>query len=313
VRIRVALLALLIILTLITAQYGLAAGPVQQTDPTATPTPAPTSGESESEHAEDLAEETIDQPVMVTEPGQAFQVAIATYLMDTAGFHEVDERLNGEGTIDPGDAGVVNRVSTVLAATQWPDALQPQVDELQATLAIFAEALADNEVEGAKLLAIQAHEQQHDLSHAVEHWLSEVTGAATAISPQEQLFQVTVATYLMDTAGFHEMDEHLNGEGVIDPGDAGVVNRVNGVLAVTVWPVELQAQVDPLRETLTQYAEALANDDVETAKTLAAQTHEQQHDLSHAIEAWLGEMSGSHEHDADEAGEEHDESEEEGN
>jgi hypothetical protein len=43
-RIRVTLFALLMILTLITAQYGLAAGPVQQTEPTATPTPAPADG-----------------------------------------------------------------------------------------------------------------------------------------------------------------------------------------------------------------------------------------------------------------------------
>jgi hypothetical protein len=83
---------------------------------------------------------------------------------------------------------------------------------------------------------------------------------------------------------------------------------------VTAWPAALQAQVDPLQETLNQYAEALANDDVEAAKALAAQTHEQQHDLSHAIEGWLDEMSGSPAHDTDEAGEEHhEESEEEGN
>lgn len=91
---------------------------------------------------------------------------------------------------------------------------------------------------------------------------------------QEQIFQVTVATYLMDTADFHAMDERIHQEGTIEAGDAGVVNRVNGLLAATNWPEELHAQVDPLRETLTQYAEALANDDVEAAKPLATQAHE---------------------------------------
>lgn len=194
-RIRLILFALLILLALAMAQYGLAAGPVQQS---ATPTPTPagaTESEAEHEHDETLAEDTTDQAVMVVEPGQAFQVAIATYLMDTAGFHGMDERLNGEG--------------------------------------------------------------------------------------------------------------------VIEAGDAGVVNRVDGILAVTAWPAELQAQVDPLRETLSQYAEALSNDDVEAAKIVAAQTHEQQHDLSHAIEGWLGDMSGSPEHGTDEAGEEHHEEPEE--
>jgi hypothetical protein len=132
---------------------------------------------------------------------------------------------------------------------------------------------------------------------------------------------VTVATYLMDTAGFHAMDERINQQGVIEAGDAGVVNRVNGLLAATAWPEELHAQVDPLRETLSQYAEALANDDVEAAKPLATQAHELQHDLSHAVEHWVGAMTGTAEPDADEHGQEngtaepdqeHDHSEESG-
>jgi hypothetical protein len=94
-RIRVTLFALLIILTMITAQYGLAAGPIQQTEPTATPAAEETG--AEHGHDETTAGETAAQAVMVVEPGQAFQVAIATYLMDTAGFHEIDERLNGNG------------------------------------------------------------------------------------------------------------------------------------------------------------------------------------------------------------------------
>jgi hypothetical protein len=311
-KIRVTLFALLIILTLITAQYGLAAGPIQQTAATATPTPAGGESEAEDEHAETTAGDSAAPVIILVEPGQAFQVAIATYLMDTAGLHDIDERLNGEGVIEPGDAGVVNRVSQVVASTRWPEALQGQVGPLQATLASFAEALANDDLEAAKPLATQTHEQQHDLSHEVEHWLGQLAGSASTLSPQEQMFQATVATYLMDTAGFHGMDERLNGEGVIEPGDAGLVNRVNGVLAVTAWPAELQAQVDPLRETLSQYAEALSNDDVEAAKPLSTQVHEQQHELSHGVEHWLSEMSGSAEQGADETGEEHDESEEEG-
>jgi hypothetical protein len=310
---RIALFILLMILALTAAQYSWAAGPIQQTAATATPTPAGDASEPEQEHNEPMAEDAADQPVMVVEPGQAFQVAIATYLMDTAGFHGIDERLNGEGVIEAGDAGVVNRISQVLAATHWPEALQAQVDPLQETLAMYAEALSNDDVEAAKPLATQAHEQQHELSHAVEHWLGQVGGSASTMTPQEQMFQATVATYLMDTAGFHGIDERLNGEGVIDPGDAGVVNRVNGVLAATAWPAELQAQVETLKATLSQYAEALSGDDVEAAKPLATQAHEQQHELSHAVEHWLGEMSGSAEHGAGKAGHEHDESEEEGN
>jgi hypothetical protein len=89
---------------------------------------------------------------------------------------------------------------------------------------------------------------------------------------------------------------------VIEAGDAGVVNRINSVLAATSWPEELQGQVDPLKVTLSQYAEALTGDDPEAAGPLATQAHDLQHDLSHAAEHWLGEKAGSAEH-----GQEHDE------
>jgi hypothetical protein len=136
-----------------------------------------------------------------------------------------------------------------------------------------------------------------------------VTPESMADDSQEQIFQVTVATYLMDAAGFHAMDDRINQEGLIEASDAAVVNRVNNLLAVTAWPEDMQAQVDSLRETLNQYAEALANDDVEAAKPLATQAHELQHDLSHAVEHWLGGMIGNGEHDAAEHSQEHDHSE----
>jgi uncharacterized membrane-anchored protein YhcB (DUF1043 family) len=316
-RIRVTLFALLISLALITAQYGLAATANQDNAVTtlahvvplaATTTPTPESS-AEHDHDAPTAEDSTGQAMVVSEPGQVFQVAIATYLLDTAGFHVIDERLNQEGVIDPGDAGVVNRVNRVLGATSWPEDLQAQVDSLRATLDKYAEALANDDVEAAKPLATQAHELQHDLSHAVESWLGEMTAGTVAVGAQEQMFQVTIAAYLLDTAGFHAIDERLNQEGVIDPGDAGVVNRVNRVLGATSWPEDLQAQVDSLRATLDTYVEALANDDVEAAKPLATQAHELQHDLSHAVESWLGGGSGGVEHGAEG---EHDHAEEQG-
>jgi hypothetical protein len=132
-----------------------------------------------------------------------------------------------------------------------------------------------------------------------EHEHAEDAATDTAVA-QEQIFQITVATYLMDNAGFHAIDERINQEGVIEAGDAGVVNRVSRLLAVTAWPEKLQAQVDPLRESLTAYAEALANDDVEAAKPLATQVHDLEHDLSHAVAQWVDSVSGvegEHSHD----------------
>ncbi|NJN93949.1 MAG: hypothetical protein HC875_07570 [Anaerolineales bacterium] len=104
---------------------------------------------------------------------------------------------------------------------------------------------------------------------------------------------MTVTLYLMDTAGFHAMDERINQEETIDAGDAGVVNRVISLLEATAWPADLQAQADELKDALSQYAEALANDDVAAAKPLATQAHDLQHGLSHAAGAWLSGESGA--------------------
>ncbi|MCB0167219.1 MAG: copper chaperone PCu(A)C [Anaerolineae bacterium] len=244
-------------------------------------------------------------------PDQSFQMAAAAYLLDTAGLHAMDERLNGQGQIEAGDAGVVNRVNRIVAVTDWPADLNPQAEQLQTVLAQYADALSNDDLDTAKRLAAETHQVQHTLSQAIEAWLANTPAHADMMNDNEQSrqFQVTVAAYLMDMAGFHALDERLNDQGQIEAGDAGMVNRVNRVLAVVAWPAELKAQAEQLESVLAQYADALGNDDLDTAQPLATEAHEAQHDLSHAIGSWLGgddEHGETHEHDA---ASEHDESE----
>lgn len=146
--------------------------------------------------------------------------------------------------------------------------------------------------------------------NALESRLEEpMEGANHDTGGNNQVFQITVATYLLDTAGFHDMDLRLNEEGIIMPGDAGTVNRVNGALAATDWPDELQAEADHLMSVLAEYAEALSNDDLEAAKLLASTAHDAQHDLSHSVENWLAGAAGheemEHTHDEAEAHSDH--------
>ncbi|MFN8453333.1 MAG: hypothetical protein U0401_01460 [Anaerolineae bacterium] len=162
-KLRLILLVLLIILTLTAAQYGLTPQLTQASESsllaaTATPTPAGNA--------------------VVSEQEQIFQVTVATHLLDSADLHALDERLNQAGTIEAGDAGLVNRLNRLVAATAWPEDLQPQVDSLNETFSQYAEALANDDLEAAKPLATQAHELQHDLSHVVEQWLVGVNGGA---------------------------------------------------------------------------------------------------------------------------------------
>lgn len=243
---------------------------------------------------------------------QAFQVSVATYLLAVADLHEIEERLNQESAIQPGDAGIINRVNRVLAVTHWPEALQSQAEQLTSVLAQFAEALSNDDLEIAKPLAAQTHEAQQALTQATAEWLAGSTRASGARDGQQ--FQAAIAMYLLDTAGFHDMDERLNGEGIIQPEDVEVVNRVNRTLAAASWPDDLKPRADNLMAVLARYAEALANDDVETAAPLGAEVHDAQHNLSQAIQSWLGdsvEPAGEHDHAAEEQPQEHDQPQEE--
>lgn len=234
----------------------------------------------------------------------ANQVMTAVYLLDNAGFHDLDVRLNEEGTIAPEDGGHVARVSRLLASVAWPQPLATEIVTLTTTLHDLATALGNDDLATAAPLATQAHETQHDFSHAVEHWLEEAT---TPANNAGQAFRVTSAVYLLDTAGLHDLDVRLNEEGLIEPGDSGNVARVARLLGTVDWPEPLATEVMTLTTVLTDLATALENDDVATAAPLATQTHEVQHDFSHAAEHWLGEASGSTDEEAaphDEAGEE---------
>lgn len=109
--------------------------------------------------------------------GQAFRVTSAVYLLDTAGLHDLDVRLNEEQVIDPADAGKVARVVRLLATVDWPEALATDAETLTTTLNDLATALTDDNLEAAAPLATHAHEVQHAFSHAAEHWHSASLGA----------------------------------------------------------------------------------------------------------------------------------------
>lgn len=107
--------------------------------------------------------------------------------------------------------------------------------------------------------------------------------------------QVSMAQYIMDSAGFHGMEEALAESGSIDPAYPGTVSRVHKVLAATVFPHDLAEQGAAFTDLVGELAEALAADDSAAAARLAAEVHEAQHDFSHAIDDWLG-AAGEHDH-----------------
>ena len=120
---------------------------------------------------------------------------------------------------------------------------------------------------------------------------------------ESSAFEILVAQYVMDAAGFHAIDDALTETSEIDPAYASTVKRVARVVASVQWPHDLAEGADQFLEVLGEFQAALSDDDTETASPLAGMAHYHQHDLSTAIISWLsGEipMEGEHEHEEDE-------------
>jgi hypothetical protein len=314
----VAMLVLFGVFMLLRQQPDLLAAPTLQSS---TPTPAAT--EEPVEEGESAAQEADTAPTVAElaariesleaqvealsraaeqHTASANEVTTAVYLLDTAGLHDIDVRLNEEGVIDASDAGKAERLVRLLPTVDWPEALAEDAATLTDLLTQLAAALAEDDVETAASLATQVHEVAHDFSHAAAEWL----GGSSVITDTQaagQAFRVTSAVYLLDTAGLHDIDVRLNEEGVIDASDAGKAERLARLLPTVDWPEALAEDAAALTDLLTQLAAALAEDDVETATPLATQVHEVAHDFSHVAEEWLGGSSGEHSDEASSEGE----------
>lgn len=115
----------------------------------------------------------------------------------------------------------------ILSGCQSQPQDSAEIEQVQQQLAAI-ESRLDELNPGADVSDLEAR------LDALESSLEEpMESASHDAGANDQVFQVTIAAYLLDTAGFHDLDVRLNEDGVIMPGDAGIVNRVNGALAVT--------------------------------------------------------------------------------
>jgi predicted chitinase len=221
---------------------------------------------------------TTQQPVA----GDVFNVRVAQYLMDTAGFHGIDEALNETKKIETSYPSTVSRVKKIVAQISWPTELNEKSQEFIKALEELSAALEADNAEDAAKAATTAHETQHELSHAIDDWA--VTQQVVVGSD----FDVRVAQYLMDTAGFHGIDEALNETKKIETSYPSTVSRVKKLVAQLSWPTALDAPAEALLKSLDELSAALEADNAEDAAKAATTVHEAQHDLSHAIDEALG-------------------------
>ena len=212
-----------------------------------------------------------------------FDVSTAQYFMDKAGFHEIATALSETQTIAPEYFSTVTGVKIVLSHTTWPSGLNDQAQSFIESLGAFAAALeADNAAEAVEL-SETVHDAQHELSHEIEHWL----GDAQAVTTESSGFDLSVAQYFMDKAGFHGMATALSEIQTIDPDYFSTVSSVQTVLSQVVWPSDLNDQAQAFIESLEAFSAALEADNIADAVESSEIVHDAQHELSHSIDHFL--------------------------
>ena len=90
----------------------------------------------------------------------------------------------------------------------------------------------------------------------------------------------------MDQVDIHALHKRLeDGDGIM-PGYSGQIKRLVILLSAVDWPSELAKEGAALIESLTLFASALADDDLESAVPLASAAHEGQHHFSGRVADW---------------------------
>lgn len=136
----------------------------------------------------------------------------------------------------------------------------------------------------SQLTGIEAQlDELSELQSEVEHLNHQLEAAAV----REQVYQISMTNYSMEEAGFHAIDSSINTESVIEPEFLGTVNRIQVLLSSTNWPEALHPDLMTFQDTLTDFSDTLAAEDIDGAGPLAKLAHNQQHDFSHNINGWL--------------------------
>jgi len=109
--------------------------------------------------------------------GSAIEVLSALEFLDNAGFHDIDDSING-GEIPATAANTVRRAQAVVELASWPDELEEQAAALGTILADFATELEKEspDVAATGELATRTHDGAHEFSSAAWAYLQDEAG-----------------------------------------------------------------------------------------------------------------------------------------
>ncbi|MGE3960104.1 MAG: hypothetical protein AB7F65_00310 [Dehalococcoidia bacterium] len=274
-------------IALATASLGLAACSDEE-DAEATPTEAVATATEAATQEVAATPTATEEAAHEDAEASAGALVAALRLIDTAGFHGMDETLNGDTpAIDASWAGATSRAIAAAQAVAWPEELHAAVDLFVADAQALLEAIEADDAATAAPLAVAVHESQHALSNDAFAHLAGLSGSDD--SPGAML----AALVYVDTAGFHGMDEALNGGSpAIEASWLGATRRALASAQVVAWG-DLQPAADTFIGDATTLLAALEADDLEAAALAAVAVHESQHALSHDAYHALGELSAA--------------------
>jgi hypothetical protein len=98
---------------------------------------------------------------------QMSSMMYSSIMMSSLGLHDIDEELNATNEIDPGYVPAIRTLVRLTSLTDWHSSLDEDAEALNASSVAFLQALQDGDVEGAKPLAGEVHDLEHDFSGAV--------------------------------------------------------------------------------------------------------------------------------------------------
>jgi hypothetical protein len=94
-----------------------------------------------------------------------------TLAIRSAGLHDMDESLNGTGTIESSYIPNTRAAIRVLALTNWPAEFAEEADGVEAIAVELLEALEADDAEAAAPLAAELHEAEHEFNERVTNEL----------------------------------------------------------------------------------------------------------------------------------------------
>jgi uncharacterized cupredoxin-like copper-binding protein len=138
--------------------------------------------------AEAPAEPALDDGAEAIAAGSADEtlaVLLGVYIVDSFGFHDLEEAYAEATEIGERDAGQVAKVLTAVDALAWPDDLADVFGAFRADVDGLHAALEAGDLEGVRHGLEGVHGSQHDLSSSAYAWLAGEPVEAHGAEPED--------------------------------------------------------------------------------------------------------------------------------